>query len=803
MNKVELITKDLGNHLIKQMDIATSIYILTSFVMKSGVEYLKNPLKRAAERGADIKICSGDYLYITQPDALEELLAIDERIQIRLWKSNGKSFHPKAYHFQTDDQDCLFIGSSNLSKSALTQGVEWNLSVRYEKDVFADALEHFISIFLAEQTVALNHETLIEYRERYNHYHRKNPIAKEWTSKDELDLMLPSSEEKPEYQVIVNDPSASYVEIKPRLAQLEALEELEKTLEEDYKKALVVMATGLGKTYLAGFFAERFNRVLFIAHREEILYQARDSFNKIMPTRTSGIFNGNYKESDRDSVFASIFTLSMKSHLEKFEPNDFDLIIVDEFHHAAADSYQQVLDYFEPQFLLGITATPDRNDNKDVYALCDGNVAFRLDFLDAIQRKWLSPFKYYGVYDDTDYSQITWLGNRYDETELLQAQLREDLAEKILLAWKEKKQTRTLGFCSSIKQANFLSKFFNEKGYKTISLHSQQLEIPRKKAIELLENQELDIIFTVDLFNEGVDIPSVDTLLFVRPTESLTVFTQQIGRGLRLHPGKDACVIIDLIGNYRNADIKLGLFNIEPKEGKGRQTDLVLPQFCEMDLDLEIIEFIKVIKQKTFPRKNRLLGNYLNLKNDLGRRPTYLDLYLRGTSEPRLYKQEFQSYLGFLSWAEEFSIQENKVWNRYKNWLLNVENTEMNKSYKMIVLLAMLQRGKSNWYTSITPVEVAPFFHQYLMGKDYRKIKDFSDNKNKKLWVYNEKKISDLIAEMPMSRWNSKVYQLTNFDNEVFSLNLNILPEDEEIVYNWTKEICEYRLHYHFERNAK
>ena len=192
------------------------------------------------------------------------------------------------------------------------------------------------------------------------------------------------------------------------------------------------MATGLGKTYLAGFFAGRFKRILFIAHREEILNQAKRSFEQIMPDRSGGIYNGKMKDAEAESIFASVSTLSMKQHLEVFEPDTFDLIIIDEFHHAAATTYQRVLDYFKPQFLLGITATPDRNDNKDVYAICNGNVAYRIDFLEAIQRQWLAPFKYVGVYDDTDYSQLTWLGTRYAEEDLLKVQLREEMAENIL-----------------------------------------------------------------------------------------------------------------------------------------------------------------------------------------------------------------------------------------------------------------------------------------------------------------------------------------------------------------------------------
>ena len=583
MSKVELITRQLGKHILKQMDSASSICILTSFVMKSGVEFLCEGLKRAAERGAEIKVCTGDYLFVTQPDALKLLMEISPRIEVRIWRSNGTSFHPKAYLFQTDEQEHLFVGSSNLSRSALSSGVEWNVSVSDETEVFAEGLRLFSETFLASQTIPLNEETLKEYRNRYDSFHVNSPnIAKTWTETEELELMLPIENDRKEVEVI-KDPPATYGGIQPRFAQVEALEELEKTMEEDYRKALVVMATGLGKTYLAGFFAQRFQRVLFIAHREEILYQAKKSFQNIMPDKTFSIFNGHIKESEGDAIFASIYTLSMQKHLHTFDRDEFDLIIIDEFHHAAADSYQRVIEYFQPKFLLGITATPDRNDNKDVYAICDGNVAFRLDFLDAIERKWLAPFKYFGVYDDTDYSQITWLGNRYDELELLQIQLRDEMAEKILEAWNQHKQTRTIGFCSSIKQANFLSSYFNKRGYKTISLHSQQKDVKRDTAIKQLAATELDVIFTVDLFNEGVDIPEVDTLLFVRPTESLTVFTQQIGRGLRLHDDKEYCAIIDLIGNYRNADIKLSLFDTERGEGKKKNTEPLLPQLCELE----------------------------------------------------------------------------------------------------------------------------------------------------------------------------------------------------------------------------
>jgi len=803
MRDVELVTERLIDHLIDGIEKSSTICILVSFLMKSGVELLKESLQRAAERGADIKICTGDYLFVTQPEALQALCNLHENIEVRLYKSNGTAFHPKSYMFEFENNGYFIVGSSNLSRSALTTGVEWNLAVSGEKEVYEKALNEFTKLMYHEQTVPVNEFTVKAYQKEYETYHQQHPnLVRTLTTSEEIELMLPTKKKNKVPYEVVHESSAPYETIQPRFAQIEALEELEKTIEEGYNRALVVMATGLGKTYLAGFFAKRFNRVLFIAHREEILHQAKQSFQRISIEKTCGIYNGKQKERHADYIFASIFTLSMKQHLEVFDRDEFDLIIIDEFHHAAAKSYQRVLDYFKPSFLLGITATPDRHDNKDVYAICDGNVAYRIDFLEAIQRQWLAPFRYYGIYDDTDYSQLTWLGTRYDEQELLQVQLRKEMADKILQAWEKHKQTRTLVFCSSIKQADFLAHYFQQHGYQTVSLHSKQMEISRKQAIDMLTEGELDAIFTVDLFNEGVDIPSVDTLLFVRPTESLTVFTQQIGRGLRLYPEKDACVIIDLIGNYRNADVKLSLFDTAPNRKGKANIHPTVPASCDIQLDTKVINLLQEMARKRQPRKEKLNAHYLEVKQELGRRPTYLELHLKGKSNSVEYKQEFKSYIGFLHWAGELSEREREVFYRYEPWYIEVEKTGMAKSYKMVVLLAMLQRGVSAWYDSITPEQVAPFFHRYLTEAEYRKRIDFSDKETKRLWDYDEQKVSKLIVNMPMKKWSGSSNGLVFFENNHFKLNLEVKKEDEPILFEWTKQICEYRLHYHFERKA-
>jgi superfamily II DNA or RNA helicase/HKD family nuclease len=808
---IKLITENLADELIPGIQRASGIYILTSFVMESGVRLLQPHLKAAAERDAEIKILAGDYLFVTQPQALRRLLEMDGRIEARLWRSYGTSFHPKAYLLDFDQgQGLMIVGSSNLSLSAFRLGYEWNLAVNAEVEpfTFQEALDQFFKVFYHEQTCPLNQETVNQYELEYNAHHQKFPeLARMISEMEESELMVPV---KPR-NTSSNSSSLGLgrIAIEPRPAQLAALDALHATWEEGYDRAMVVMATGLGKTYLAGFFARSFRRVLFIAHREEILEQAKQSFQRIMPDRSAGLYNSAEKDIASEFIFASIFTLGMKKHRERFSPDAFDLIIVDEFHHAAAKSYSSVLEYFRPTFLLGITATPDRADGRDIYALCDGNVAYKVSFVEAISRGWLVPFQYYGIYDDTDYSKIRWLGTRYDEEELLVVQLREERAALIYEKWSQYKQTRTLGFCSSIQHADFLANYFKRQGVRALSLHSRTKEMSRPMAIQALENGELDIIFTVDLFNEGVDIPSVDTLLFVRPTESLTVFTQQLGRGLRLSEGKSHCVIIDLIGNYRNADIKLGLFraNTEQAEGFRRSKDLAaitaVPAGCSLTLETGVINLLKELAAKRQPRKEKLLSAYLELKRELGRRPDYLELHLYGQAPSREYRQEFKSYVGFLHWAGELSEEEQAVYRQAERWLTEAESTVMTKSYKMVLLLAMLERGSERWREPIRALEAAPFFHRYLTEKEYRRRIDFSDKETSKLArEYNASKVASLIERMPMTKWSGSSKGLVTFKDGVFIINKEFVP-DSHLVYSWTKDICLYRLHAYFERKSE
>lgn len=498
-------------------------------------------------------------------------------------------------------------------------------------------------------------------------------------------------------------------------------------------------------------------------------------------------------------LFASIFTLSSLDHLYQFSRDDFDLIIVDEFHHAAAMSYTRILEYFNPNFLLGLTATPERTDGQDVFALCDGNVAYEITFIEAIQKGWLSPFTYHGVKDEIDYSQIRWLGNTYNEQDLLVQQLRTEHAENIFQNWKKHKQTKTICFCSSIQQSMFLEEYFQRQGIRAISLTSDTKNISRVDAIEHLSNGTIECIFTVDLFNEGVDIPSVDTLLFARPTESLVVFTQQIGRGLRLSEGKEQCVIIDLIGNYRYADTKLQVFSDGEKYERINNIKIPLvPATCEMNLETEVINLLDAMSRKRSTRKERIFNSYLTVKEELGRRPSYREMHLYGVVSSLEFRQVFGGYFGFLYKNNELESAEIAVYEKYHKWLKKVENETMTKSYKMVVLQFLLDQGE-DWIQLIAPEQVAPYFHNYYMEKTYRKHIDFSNKTNRALWNYDKQKVAKLIANMPMKFWLGRD-NLMKFEDNHFGLDFEVNENENLILRSMTQEICSYKLEGYFER---
>jgi superfamily II DNA or RNA helicase len=418
------------------------------------------------------------------------------------------------------------VGSSNLSHVGLETGVEWNYRVITGRDEqgFAEVLDAFERLFQHPSTVALSEDWVRAYEKR-----RKRPAPH----------VVPAEPDVP------SAPS-------PHIIQEQALEALRQTRQAGNRAGLVVLATGLGKTWLSAFDSVKFSRVLFIAHREEILDQSMRTFRRIRTESRLGRFDGKVKDAEADVLFASIQTLSRLANLRQFAGDAFDYIIMDEFHHAAAQTYRRVIDHFDPDFFLGLTATPERTDGGDLLALCDENLVCRCDIPVGIEEGLLCPFHYFGVPDDVDYSNIPWRSNRFDEEALTNHLATHARAQNALEQYRSRGGERTLAFCCSQRHANFMHDFFHNAGVASAAVHSGDGSDPRAASLKRLEDGELEVVFSVDMFNEGVDLPNVDTILMLRPTESKILWLQQFGRGLRQPEGVDKTLkVIDYIGNHR------------------------------------------------------------------------------------------------------------------------------------------------------------------------------------------------------------------------------------------------------------
>ncbi|KAA1189113.1 DUF3427 domain-containing protein [Pseudohalioglobus sediminis] len=668
--------------LLEAINHADDIAIATAFIRMTGVRLIQGALEDALERGARVRVLTGDYLGVTDPQALRYLMLLHEQgAEVKVFESRGKtSFHMKAYLFTrsesaTDAEGCAFIGSSNLSHAALVSGLEWNLKVDQaeDHDRFARILCEYETLYANPSCKTLSHEWIDEYIQRI----------------PEASAAPPASEPGQDEQVPPPEPNA---------IQLEALEALAASRQQGYRRGLVVLATGLGKTWLSAFDSQQMNakRVLFVAHREEILKQAEETFVRIRPDVKVGRYNGQKKELDVDMLFASVQTLGQASHLKLFGREHFDYIVVDEFHHAAASTYRKLLVHFEPRFLLGLTATPERTDQSDILALCDDNLVYTKDLFHGIETKLLCPFIYFGIADEVNYQEITWRNGKFDPQQLENQLATNARARHNFRHWQDKHQSRTLAFCISKKHADFMSDYFNRQGIHTASVHSDS-EMRRNEALSLLEQGRLQVIFSVDLFNEGVDLPAIDTVLMLRPTESKIIFLQQLGRGLRNSSGtgKDQLVVLDFIGNHVSFFRKPeALFNVgvTTKDRKAfiddvRKKNLELPAGCFVNYDLESIDFME---QLISTKGDQQIEIYRNLKDSLGRRPSLAEFYRVGGSADTI-RRDFGQWFAFLKDEQDLADNEIECFSTFGSFLRELETTTLVKSFKLVLLEALIE----------------------------------------------------------------------------------------------------------------
>lgn len=492
-----------------------------AFISESGLAVLKQILLNLKEKGVKGRIITSTYLGFNAPKMFKQLLSFTN-IEVRVFEQEHCGFHPKGFIFHTGDHRDIIVGSSNLTQTALESNQEWDLFfTSHENGELASQVSNEFDIQW-ELSTPLTNEWIESYKETY------------------VKPFRPASVQSSKI-------------IKPNKMQEEALKSLKNLRDNNKDKALLISATGTGKTFLSAFDVRRFKpkRLLFVVHRRNIAEAALRSFKYLIPNVSMGIFSGNTKETDSDFIFSTVQTIHKKEYREMFDRDAFDYIIIDEVHRAGAQSYQDIVDYFKPKFLLGMSATPERSDDFDIYEMFDHNIAYEIRLIQAMEYNLLCPFHYYGITDMTiDGIEI----DDKSEFNILTSELRVDyIIEKINEYGYSGDRIHGLIFCSRKDECEKLSQLFNMRGYKTIALTGDSSEEMRQKAIDSLESNDensLDYIFTVDIFNEGIDIPKVNQVVMLRPTESAIVFVQQLGRGLRKNDSKEYVVIIDFIGNY-------------------------------------------------------------------------------------------------------------------------------------------------------------------------------------------------------------------------------------------------------------
>ena len=607
--------------ILAELTSCSSFEISVAFITQSGVASIIEVLKKLEKKGIKGRILSSTYLHFTQPNALESLLQFSN-LEIKMDIAND--FHSKGFLFAKSDSNySLYIGSSNLTSTALTTNVELNVGLQYlsEENAF---LKQYRSDFNEywEGAVFVDQDFINRYSELYN-------SSKEYRSKKKLEITEVSDTESPFYQ-----------RMRPNKMQLTALKNLEHLRTSGANKALLISATGTGKTFLSAFDVERVNpkRILFVVHRRTIAQKSLDTFKQLMPHRTMSLYSGT-ERGRGDFLFATIQTVARDISEGVFNSNDFDYIIIDETHRAEANSYRSLLEFFKPNFLLGMTATPERTDGGDIFKLFDHNIAYEIRLHQALEEEMLAPFHYYGVTDLTVNGET--IDDHSDFSKLVSDERVKHIVEKANFYRCDSGKVRGLMFCSRKAEANELSARLLDYGFKAVALTGESTEDERKKSIDQLEEGIIDYIITVDIFNEGIDIPLVNQVIMLRPTQSAIIFVQQLGRGLRKAAGKEYLTVIDFIGNYSNSYlIPIALYGDTSFNKDSIRKLLVggsqgLPGSCTIDFD-EIAQnqVFNALASANLTRKKDLEADYKVVQKILGRSPVMIDFLEHGARDP-------------------------------------------------------------------------------------------------------------------------------------------------------------------------
>ena len=672
--------KKVLSKILQEFENCSQFFISVAFVTTSGVAVIINKLKELEDRKIKGKILVSQYLNFTEPEALKKLMQF-KNIELRI-ATTGNA-HTKGYIFKNKNHYNLIVGSSNLTAQALSTNKEWNMKVSAldESTIVEKVLREFHSDF--EKGTSVTAEYILSYEEIYHSQFLLNRNNK-FESINHSQLM-----------------------ICPNSMQIEALENLKKLRVENKNKALIISATGTGKTYLSAFDAKVFNpkKLLFVVHRLTIAKNSLNTFRNVFGNdKSMGLYSGNQNDLDCDFVFSTIQTISKANHLDKFSKDHFDYIIIDETHRSGADSYLRLIEHFKPKFLLGMTATPERTDGNDIFRLFDHNIAYEIRLNRAMEEEMLSSFHYYGV---TDLSiDNTEVHSKADFRYLVSSERVERIIEKAIFYGSDNGITRGLIFCSRKNEAVELSILFNKKGFKTIALTGDSNEEERARSIEKLESdnlsEKLDYIFTVDIFNEGIDIPKINQIIMLRPTESVIIFIQQLGRGLRKVDGKGYLTVIDFIGNYENNYlIPIALYG-DTSYNKDSLRKLIT-EGSRMIPGSSTINFDEITKERIFQSIDSanmqlfrdLEKDYKLLKFKIGRTPMMMDFIEHGSRDPFLFVDYSNSFYNFYVKVEkiensELTIKQLKLLELFSKEINNSKRLEDSLIIKYLIELGEL-----------------------------------------------------------------------------------------------------------------
>jgi superfamily II DNA or RNA helicase/diadenosine tetraphosphate (Ap4A) HIT family hydrolase/HKD family nuclease/phage repressor protein C with HTH and peptisase S24 domain len=697
----------LWNELSWRLAGAKCIDVLVSFVQLSGLDVIEDRLFEAIRNDGRVRILVSDYLYISDAKALWRLmgwanLAFEEfnesRLQAKLIETNRlpsspASFHPKAWQISDDSSGLIVVGSSNLSRPALQTGVEWNLlSERHAAPEAHDKVRlEFSSLW--DVAAELSSDLLSKYAEKAKAFRSVHFEAER-----------------------IDERQGPY---DPRPWQIEALDALQKIRHAGYGRALVAVATGMGKTWLAAFDAKQIGgafgrrpRVLVIAHRAHILAQAEAAISLVLDHSfgegTTSWYIGGSSELDGDLVIASIQKLSRPSGLDRLAEEHFDFVVMDEVHHAHAPSYRRVLARLHAGFILGLTATPERTDGVDVASIFDDNLAYHASIGDGIAEESLVPFHYVGIKDTVDFGQIPWRNGRFALEELEDRVIRSERMDRLWLTMQKHSAERTIVFCCSRRHALFTRDWLRSKGLQAAAVFSGGGSDSYSESLENLRRGNLKCLCVVDMFNEGLDIPAVDRVIMLRPTESKVIFLQQLGRGLRASEGKSRLLVIDFVGNHRIFAQRL-IHILSLHKAAANWTTLKrwlngetpdLPDGCLVDVEVEAKD---LIRQFIPAGPSQAIEAYRAIRDELGRRPTVLEVFNQGFL-PRAIAARDGSWFEFCRSEGDLNEKEAQVCEQYGDWLKMLETTALTKSYKMIVLRVLLDQQ-----SFLTPVQLNQF----------------------------------------------------------------------------------------------